>query len=52
MEEIVRKLVHKHWDSNWNESMVEEDMVNWVMKFAHDIVGEWVKHWWSETKSE
>lgn len=43
MEGIVRKLVRKNWNSNWNENMVEEDMVQWVMKFAHALVREWLR---------
>ena len=47
MRHIVKRLVKKNWNSNWNENMTEEDMVDWVMKFAHEIIDAWVKHWWS-----
>ena len=43
MKEVVRKLVTKHWDSNWHDSRTIEGEVEWIMKFAHEIVKEWLK---------
>ena len=48
MEEIVRKLVTKHWDSNWHDSRTIEGEVEWIMKFAHEIVKEWLKRFSEE----
>ncbi len=41
MEEIVRKLVTKHWDSNWHDSRTIEGDVEWIMKFVYELVKEW-----------
>ena len=38
MRETVKKLVEEHWDSDWHDSRLIEDEIDWVMKFAHDLV--------------
>jgi len=52
MEEIVRKLVTKHWDSNWHDSRTIEGDIEWVMKFAHQIVEEWLKKFSKEIEKQ
>ena len=38
MRKIVKRLVEEHWDSDWHDSRLIEDEIDWVMKFAHDLV--------------
>ena len=38
MRETVKKLVEEHWDSDWHDSRLIEDEIDWVMRFAHDLV--------------
>lgn len=38
MRETVKKLVEEHWDSDWHDSRLIEDEIDWVMGFAHDLV--------------
>lgn len=48
MEEIVRKLVTKYFDSNWHDSRTIEGEVQWIMKLANEIVGEWLRRFANE----
>ena len=43
MKEVIRKLVTKYWNSNWHDSRTIEGEVEWIMKFAHEIVKKWLK---------
>lgn len=52
MEEIVTKLVTKYWDPNWGESKTIEGEVEWIMKFADELVREWLKKFSDEIEKE
>ena len=38
MRETVKKLVEEHWNSDWHDTRLIEDEIDWVMKFAHGLV--------------
>jgi len=43
MKEEVTKIVEKRWDSNWGDSRIIEDDVDWIMEMLPELVAVWMR---------
>ena len=48
VKEEVKKIVEKHWDSNWHDSRTIEGEVEWIMSFFDELVQVWLRKFGKE----
>ena len=51
MKDEITKVVEKHWDSNWHDSRVLEDSVDWIMEMLPELVNVWLRKFGKEMES-
>ena len=52
MKDEITKIVEKRWDSNWHDSRVLEDSVDWIMEMLPELVNVWLRKFGKEMEEK